>query len=206
MRMHPGPGGSSPPSDTTRIPTLLRMLYIVVRADGDFGPDFCFSGLEGDLEVRGSGPRQRMVPLLNGSGRMLRWYVVTSVPFLQLGQFWVGQVPTGELTGRLQQSVARARAGAIFERNCAAGHQARQQRHNIATWQFIAARDRCRGLQIEGGRENTDSHEQRPLGVCQQVVAPCHRCRQAAMAGIGSTGCGIKHLEPVAEQCGEVMQ
>src|SRR6266536_2034911 len=27
------------------------MLYIVLRADGDFGPDFCFSGLEGDLEV-----------------------------------------------------------------------------------------------------------------------------------------------------------
>src|SRR6266568_2133255 len=26
------------------------MLYIVLRADGDFGPDFCFSGLEGDLE------------------------------------------------------------------------------------------------------------------------------------------------------------
>ncbi len=34
----------------TRIPTLLRMLYIVLRADGHFGPDFCFSGLEGDLE------------------------------------------------------------------------------------------------------------------------------------------------------------
>ena len=27
------------------------MLYIVLRADGDFGPDFCFSGLEGDLEA-----------------------------------------------------------------------------------------------------------------------------------------------------------
>src|ERR1035438_4399090 len=26
------------------------MLYIILRADGDFGPDFCFSGLEGDLE------------------------------------------------------------------------------------------------------------------------------------------------------------
>jgi hypothetical protein len=27
------------------------MLYGVLRADGDFGSDFCFSGLEGDLEV-----------------------------------------------------------------------------------------------------------------------------------------------------------
>jgi hypothetical protein len=45
-----GVWGRVPPSDTTRIPTLLRMLYIVLRADGDFGPDFCFSGLEGDLE------------------------------------------------------------------------------------------------------------------------------------------------------------
>ena len=26
------------------------MLYIFLRADGHFGPDFCLSGLEGDLE------------------------------------------------------------------------------------------------------------------------------------------------------------
>jgi hypothetical protein len=32
-------------------PALLRVLYIFLRADGDFGPDFRFSGLEGDLEV-----------------------------------------------------------------------------------------------------------------------------------------------------------
>src|ERR1022692_5244850 len=32
-------------------PHVAPLLYIVLRADGDFGPDFCFSGLEGDLEV-----------------------------------------------------------------------------------------------------------------------------------------------------------
>jgi hypothetical protein len=33
-------------------PPLLCTLCIFLRADGDFGPDFRFSGLEGDLEVK----------------------------------------------------------------------------------------------------------------------------------------------------------
>ena len=38
-------------SNTTRIPALLRVLHGYLRADGDFDPDFRFSGLEGDLEI-----------------------------------------------------------------------------------------------------------------------------------------------------------
>ena len=132
--------------------------------------------------------------------------VVTSVPFPQPGQFWVRQVPSSELPGRLQQTVSRARAGAIFERNRAADNQTRQQAQNIMTGHFGATRDRCRGVQIERGRENADPHEQRPLGLSQQVVAPRHRGRQAAMASIGSTDCGVQQPEPVAEQRGKVTQ
>jgi len=146
------------------------------------------------LVVQPGQPRSRsraeQVPL----GLLNPREVVTSVPFPQFDELSVGQVPPGELTGGLQQAIAcrRALAGAVLALNRAADHQTREQQHDIVTEHFSASGHRHRRFQVESRGENGNLRKEHPLGFGQQVIAPRHGCRQAAMARVGSPYCGVE--------------